>query len=130
MITLDDLASYGITPQSGDNSDAENRKFLNLVHQTFYEFVVFVSHRNWRKKVIEKHKDELEEGIKDILLNIAAAIEDSGQFNGLWDGTARLDNGDFTTKSLQERLVAVIPPMVWQQILSLEPDIMFAGGEI
>lgn len=130
MITEDDCRNYGIELQSGKESTIQNKRFLNIVHQTLYDFVLFISVKSWRKAVIEKYMEELEEPIKDILLSIAYAIDTSGQFNGLWDGVTKLDSGEFKVNSLQERLTAVIPPMTWNQILGLEPNIMFMGGEI
>ena len=130
MITADDCRNYGIKLQTDDSATIMNNRFLNIVHQTLYDFVLFVSLKSWRKAVIEKYKDQLEEQIKDILLSIAYAIDISGQFNGLWDGVTKLDSGEFKVNSLQERLTAVIPPMTWNQILGLEPNVMFMGGEI
>ena len=129
-ITLDDCRDNGIELQTGQNAEAKNKRFLNIVHQTFYDFVLFVSNRNWRKAIIEKYREELEDPIKDILLSIAYAIDISGQFNGLWDGVTKLDSGEFKVNTLQERLTAIIPPMTWNQILGLEPNLMFMGGEI
>lgn len=130
MITEDDCRNYGIELKSGKEATIQNKRFLNVVHQTLYDFVLFVSIKSWRRTVIEKYMDELEEPIKDILLSIAYAIDISGQFNGLWDGVTKLDSGEFKVNSLQERLTAVIPPMTWNQILGLEPNVMFMGGEI
>ena len=130
MITEDDCSNYGIELQNGKDAAVKNKRFLNIVHQTLYDFVLFSSARNWRRAIIEKYKDELEEPIKEILLSIAYAIDTSGQFNGLWDGVTKLDSGEFKVNTLQERLTAVIPPMTWNQILGLEPNVMFMGGEI
>lgn len=130
MITEDDCRDYGIELQSGKEADVRNRRFLNIVHQTLYDFVLFISVKNWRKAVIERYREELEEPLKEILLSIAYAIDTSGQFNGLWDGVTKLDSGEFKVNTLQERLTAVIPPMTWNQILGLEPNVMFMGGEI
>lgn len=129
-ITEDDCRNYGIELQSGKEAIIQNKRFLNIVHQTLYDFVLFISVKSWRKAVIEKYRKELEEPIKEILLSIAYAIDTSGQFNGLWDGVTKLDSGEFRINSLQERLTAVIPPMTWNQILGLEPNVMFMGGEI
>lgn len=130
MITEDDCRNYGIELQTGDGADVKNKRFLNIVHQTLYDFVLFISLKSWRRAVIEKYMEELEEPIKEILLSIAYAIDTSGQFNGLWDGVTKLDSGEFKVNTLQERLTAVIPPMTWNQILGLEPNVMFMGGEI
>lgn len=130
MITEDDCRNYGIELQSGKDAVIKNKRFLNIVHQTLYDFVLFISVKSWRKAVIEKYMEELEEPIKEILLSIAYAIDTSGQFNGLWDGVTKLDSGEFKVNTLQERLTAVIPPMTWNQILGLEPNVMFMGGEI
>lgn len=130
MITEDDCRNYGIELQSGKEAVIQNKRFLNIVHQTLYDFVLFVSLKSRRRAVIEKYMDELEEPIKEILLSIAYAIDTSGQFNGLWDGVTKLDSGEFKVNSLQERLTAVIPPVTWNQILGLEPNVMFMGGEI
>ena len=130
MITRDDCTSAGIKMQTGAEAEIKNKRFLDLVHQTLYDFVLFVSHRNWRKKVIEQYREELEEPIKDILLSIAHAIDDSGQFNQYWDGVQRLDSGEFKVSTLQERLTAIIPPMTWNLIVGLEPNVMFMGGAI
>lgn len=126
-ITQEELAEYGINI-GGD--DAGVKKFLKYLHQALYESVLLVTHRSWRLKVMEKYKADLEEPLKDILLDIALAIDSSGDFNGLWDGKSRLDNGGFEIKNLQERLTAVIPPMVWNAIFALEPNLLFNGGEI
>jgi hypothetical protein len=130
MITWDDCANYGISRQTGVNADIINNRFLNIVHQTLYDFVLFSSQKSWRRKVIEKYKAELEEPIKDILLSIAFSIDEGGQFNGIWDGVTRLDSGEIKFSDLQERLVAMIPPMAWNQIIGLEPNVLFMGGEI
>ncbi len=130
MITEDDCRNYGIELQSGKEAVIQNKRFLNIVHQTLYDFVLFVSLKSRRRAVIEKYKEELETSIKDILLSIAYAIDLSGQFNGLWDGVTKLDSGEFKINALQERLMSVIPPMTWNQILGLEPNVMFTGGEI
>ena len=103
MITEDDCRNYGIELKSGKEATIQNKRFLNVVHQTLYDFVLFVSIKSWRRTVIEKYMDELEEPIKDILLSIAYAIDISGQFNGLWDGVTKLDSGEFKVNSLQER---------------------------
>ncbi len=130
MITEDDCRNYGIELQSGKQAVIQNKRFLNIVHQTLYDFVLFISVKSWRKAVIEKYREELEEPIREILLSIAYAIDSSGQFNGLWDGVTKLDSGEFKVNTLQERLTAVIPPMTWNAILGLEPNVMFMGGEI
>lgn len=130
MIDENDLENYGIKIQTEGDTDIINKKFLRIIHQIFYEFVVFTSHRNWRKKIIEQHIEVLEEPVKEILLNIAEAVDESGDFVGLWDGKTRTDNGGYEVKDLQERLTAVIPPMVWNQIFSLEPNLLFQGGRI
>lgn len=130
MITAEDCENYGIKLKSGVDADIQNRQFLNLVHQTLYDFVLFVSLRTWRKKIIERYKEELDEPIKEILLSIALAIDISGQFNQLWDGVTKLDSGEFKVNTLQERLTAIIPPMTWNQIVGLDPNIMFMGGTI
>lgn len=130
MINENDLEQYGITLQYEGETDVANRKFLQIVHQCFYEFVVFVSHRNWRKKVIEAYQEELRQPIKEILLNIADAINDSGDLSALWSGATRTDGGGVEIKSLQERIGTIIPPMVWNEIFSLEPNLLFQGGNI
>ncbi len=130
MITQDDCRTYGIELQTGKNAEIQNSRFLDIIHKTLYDFVLFVSNKNWRKAVMEKYREELEEQVKDILLSIAYSIETSGSFNGLWDGVTRLDSGEFRVNTLQERLTAIIPPMTWNAILALEPNVMFMGGEI
>ena len=125
-INSDELNDNGIT----ETSEQAQKLLLSLTHQTFYEFVVFASFRSWRKRIIEQHMEELEEPIKAILINIARSIHDSGDLIGLWNGMTRLDSGEYGSKSLQERLLAVVPPLVWQQVFALEPSVLFAGGEI
>lgn len=125
-IDLDELNENGIV-----ETDAKAQKLLlSLTHQTLYEFVIFASFRSWRKRIIEQHMEELEEPIKQILINIARSIHESGDLIGLWNGMSRLDSGEYSSKSLQERLLAVVPPLVWQQVFALEPSVLFAGGEI
>ncbi len=125
-IDLDELNENGIV-----ETDAKAQKLLlSFTHQTLYEFVIFASFRSWRKRIIEQHMEELEEPIKQILINIARSIHESGDLIGLWNGMSRLDSGEYSSKSLQERLLAVVPPLVWQQVFALEPSVLFAGGEI
>ena len=122
-IDLDELNENGIV-----ETDAKAQKLLlSFTHQTLYEFVIFASFRSWRKRIIEQH---MEEPIKQILINIARSIHESGDLIGLWNGMSRLDSGEYSSKSLQERLLAVVPPLVWQQVFALEPSVLFAGGEI
>ena len=127
MITDADLKNYGI---GGSDNAVKNELFLKITHQTFYEFIVYTTQKNRRKKLIEKHREDLEEDIKDILLNIAFAIDKSGDFDILWDGSQRTNGDQTEIKSLQERIISVIPTMVWNQIAGLQPNITFAGGEI
>ena len=86
--------------------------------------------KNRRKRLIAAHVDELEEDIKDILLNIAWAIDRSGDFVGLDNGQQRKNDESVEIKTLQERLITIIPTIVWNQIAGLEPNIIFSGGEI
>ena len=72
----------------------------------------------------------MDEDIKDILLNIAYAIDKSGDFEILWDGSQRVNGDQTEIKTLQERIISVVPTMVWNQIAGLQPNITFAGGEI
>lgn len=127
-VTWDDLMDAGITPV--EDNEATNNRFLQYIHEVLYDYIIYANNKKWRKKIIEKYADELRDDIKSILINIAHSVNDSGSFNGSWDGVTRLDTGDYSTKSLQERMLAVVPPLVWQQVFSLEPNIMFAGGEI
>ncbi len=127
MIDAEDLKNYGIS--TVDDAIRTNQ-FLTLVHQTFYDFIVYTTQKNRRKKIIEKYREELEEDIKDILLNIAYAIDKSGDFEILWDGSQRLSGEQTEIKTFQERVMTVVPTMVWNQIAGLQPNITFAGGEI
>ena len=127
MVTADDLRNYtvGIV-----DDPIKTNLFLTSVHQTFYEFIVYTTQKNRRKKSIEKYREDLDEDIKDILLNIAYAIDKSGDFEILWDGSQRVNGEQTEIKTLQERIISVVPTIVWNQIASLQPNITFAGGEI
>lgn len=126
MIGEADLKNKGIIV---DNTE-DLEKILYYTHLAFYDFVVYTSMKNRRKRLIEVHCTELEEDIKDILLNIAWAIDRSGDFVGLDDGWQRKNDESVEVKPLQERLITVIPTIVWNQIAGLEPNITFCGGEI
>lgn len=126
-ITEFDLMENGIELSTNEK---ENKTFLRIVHQSFYEYIVYTSMRNVRKAVIEKYKEELSEPIKNILIDIAIAIDLDGDYISLMTGKERADNGSFQFTDLQNRLQALIPTGVWQQINALEPNIMWAGGEI
>lgn len=126
MITDADLKNKGIVVQSPQVLE----QLLSYTHLVFYEFIVFTSMKNRRKRLIEKHLDELKEDVKDILLNIAWAIERSGDFVGLDNGQQRKNDESVDIKLLQERLISVIPTIAWNQISALEPNIIFSGGEI
>lgn len=126
MITEADLKNKGIVAQSIQALE----QLLYYTHLAFYDFIVFTSMKNRRKRLIETHLDELEEAVKDILLNIAWAIERSGDFIGLDNGQQRKNDESVEIKPLQERLITVIPTIVWNQIAGLEPNIVFSGGEI
>jgi hypothetical protein len=126
MIGEADLKNKGIIV---DNTE-DLEKILYYTHLAFYDFVVYMSMKNRRKRLIEVHCTELEEDIKDILLNIAWAIDRSGDFVGLDDGWQRKNDESVEVKPLQERLITVIPTIVWNQIAGLEPNITFCGGEI
>ena len=126
MITETDLKNKGIVADSTESLT----QLLDYTHLAFYDYVVYTSMKNRRKRLIEKHAEELEEDVKDILLNIAWAIDRSGDFVGLDNGQQRKNDESVEIKTLQERLITVIPTIVWNQIAGLEPNITFSGGEI
>ena len=126
MITETDLKNKGIVADSTESL----ARILDYTHLAFYDYVVYTSMKNRRKRLIAAHVDELEEDIKDILLNIAWAIDRSGDFVGLDNGQQRKNDESVEIKTLQERLITVIPTIVWNQIAGLEPNIIFSGGEI
>ncbi len=126
MITEPDLKNKGIIADSAESL----AQILDYTHLAFYDYVVYTSMKNRRKQLIMEHVDELEEDIKDILLNIAWAIDRSGDFVGLDNGQQRKNDESVEIKTLQERLITVIPTLVWNQIAGLEPNIIFSGGEI
>ena len=126
MITETDLKNKGIIADSTESL----AQILDYTHLAFYDYVVYTSMKNRRKRLIVAHVDELGEDIKDILLNIAWAIDRSGDFVGLDNGQQRKNDESVEIKTLQERLITVIPTIVWNQIAGLEPNIIFSGGEI
>lgn len=126
MITETDLKNKGIIA----NSTESLAQLLDYTHLAFYDYVVYTSMKNRRKRLITAHVDELEEDVKDILLNIAWAIDRSGDFVGLDNGQQRKNDESVEIKTLQERLITVIPTIAWNQIAELEPNIIFSGGEI
>lgn len=126
MITETDLKNKGIIADSTESLS----QILDYTHLAFYDYVVYTSMKNRRKRLIAAHINELEEDIKDILLNIAWAIDRSGDFVGLDNGQQRKNDESVEIKTLQERLITVIPTIVWNQIAGLEPNIIFSGGEI
>ena len=126
MITETDLKNKGIVADSTESLT----QLLDYTHLAFYDYVVYASMKNRRKRLIATHVDELEEDVKDILLNIAWAIDRSGDFVGLDNGQQRKNDESVEIKTLQERLITVIPTIVWNQIAGLEPNITFSGGEI
>ncbi|MBE5747985.1 MAG: hypothetical protein E7352_07430 [Clostridiales bacterium] len=126
MITETDLKNKGIIADSTESL----AQILDYTHLAFYDYVVYTSMKNRRKRLIMEHIAELEEDVKDILLNIAWAIDRSGDFVGLDNGQQRKNDESVEIKTLQERLITVIPTIVWNQIAGLEPNIIFSGGEI
>ena len=126
MITDVDLRNKGIVAETPESL----ARLLDYTHLAFYEYVVYTSMKSRRKRFIAKHVAELAEDIKDILLNIAWAIDRSGDFVGLDNGQQRKNDESVEIKTLQERLITVIPTIVWNQIAGLEPNIIFSGGEI
>ncbi len=126
MITETDLKNKGIVADSTESLT----QLLDYTHLAFYDYVVYTSMKNRRKRLIATHADELEEDVKDILLNIAWAIDRSGDFVGLDNGQQRKNDESVEIKNLQERLITIIPTIVWNQIAGLEPNIIFSGGEI
>ncbi len=126
MITETDLKNKGIVADSTESLT----QLLDYTHLAFYDYVVYTSMKNRRKRLIAAHAQELEEEVKDILLNIAWAIDRSGDFVGLDNGQQRKNDESVEIKTLQERLITVIPTIVWNQIAGLEPNIIFSGGEI
>ena len=126
MITETDLKNKGIVADSTESL----ARILDYTHLAFYDYVVYTSMKNRRKRLLTAHLQELEEDVKDILLNIAWAIDRSGDFVGLDNGQQRKNDESVEIKTLQERLITVIPTIVWNQIAGLEPNIIFSGGEI
>lgn len=126
MITETDLKNKGIVADSTESL----ARILDYTHLAFYDYVVYTSMKNRRKRLIATYAHELEEDVKDILLNIAWAIDRSGDFVGLDNGQQRKNDESVEIKTLQERLITVIPTIVWNQIAGLEPNIIFSGGEI
>lgn len=126
MITDADLKNKGIIANSAESLE----QILEYTHLAFYDYIVYTSMKNRRKRLIEKFVHELKEDVKDILVNIAWAIDRSGDFVGLDNGQQRKNDESVEIKTLQERLITVIPTIVWNQIAGLEPNIIFSGGEI
>lgn len=126
MITESHLKNKGIIAEDSESL----ARILEYTHLAFYDFIVYTSMKNRRKRLITAHVNELEEDIRDILLNIAWAIDRSGDFVGLDNGQQRKNDESVEIKTLHERLITVIPTIVWNQIAGLEPNITFSGGEI
>ena len=126
QITETDLRNKGIVSNDADKIE----QLLEYTHAVFYDFIVYSSMKNKRKKLIETKKLVLENDIKAILLNIAWSIDRHGDFIGLDNGAIIKNDESVEVKPLQERLISVIPTIVWQQIAGLEPNICFCGGEI
>ncbi len=126
MINESDLEMSGVVLDSAK----DDLKLLNLTHRTFYEFIVLTSFRSHRLAVINAHVSELTEPIKEILIEIAQAIYEDGDFVALWNGRDKTDNGEYRITDLQERLISLVPPITWNAIFSLEPNIIWSGGEI
>lgn len=126
MITEPDLKNKGIIANSAESLE----QILEYTHLAFYDYIVYTSMKNRRKRLIEKFVHELKEDVKDILVNIAWAIDRSGDFVGLDNGQQRKNDESVEIKTLQERLITIIPTIVWNQIAGLEPNIIFSGGEI
>lgn len=126
MITDADLKNKGIIANSAESLE----QILEYTHLAFYDYIVYTSMKNRRKRLIEKFVHELKEDVKDILVNIAWAIDRSGDFVGLDNGQQRKNDESVEIKTLQERLITIIPTIVWNQIAGLEPNIIFSGGEI
>ena len=126
QITETDLRNNGIVSNNADKTN----QLLKYTHAVFYDFIVYSSMKSKRKKLLETKKAVLEKDIKAILLNIAWSIDRQGDFIGLDNGTIIKNDESVEIKPLQERLMSIIPTIVWQQITGLEPNICFCGGEI
>lgn len=126
MITETDLQNRGIHATSQEKM----QQLLYYTHLCFYDFIVYTSMKTNRKRLIEMYKDELEEDIKEILCTIAWGVDRNGDFVGLDNGQLRRADEGIEIKPLQERLISVVPTVVWSQIAGLEPNIIFSGGEI
>ena len=125
MITEADLRNKGILGEA-----AKINMLLEYTHLAFYDYFVYTTMKHRRKKLIEQNAESLEEDIKHILINIAWSIDRNGDFVGLDEGYQRKQDDSVEIKPLNERLIAVIPTVVWSQIAGLQPDICFCGGEI
>lgn len=125
MITDADLRNKGILGEA-----AKINMLLEYTHLAFYDYFVYTTMKHRRKKLIEQNAESLEEDIKHILINIAWSIDRNGDFVGLDEGYQRKQDDSVEIKPLNERLIAVIPTVVWSQIAGLQPDICFCGGEI
>ena len=125
MITDADLRNKGILGEA----DKINM-LLEYTHLAFYDYFVYTTMKHRRKKLIEQNVESLEEDIKHILINIAWSIDRNGDFVGLDEGYQRKQDDSVEIKPLNERLIAVIPTVVWSQIVGLQPYICFCGGEI
>ena len=125
MITEADLRNKGILGEA-----AKINMLLEYTHLAFYDYFVYTTMKHRRKKLIEQNAESREEDIKHILINIAWSIDRNGDFVGLDEGYQRKQDDSVEIKPLNERLIAVIPTVVWSQIAGLQPDICFCGGEI
>lgn len=126
QITESDLRNNGIV----SNNEERIKQLLAYTHLVFYDFIVYASKKEWRKKIIQKHKAKLEGDIKHILGVIAWSIDKHGDYIGLDNGYIIKNDESVEVKSLQERLISVIPTVAWNLIGGLEPNITFTGGKI
>lgn len=127
MINEADLQEYGNTVI---DDKTEEKKVFYLAHAIIYDFVIFSSLRSWRKKVIEQYRGQVEAELKEAIVLTAVSIYESGNTTALYDGIERLDGGSIEFKDLQERMTSIVPPIVWNILFSIEPSLLFNGGEI
>lgn len=128
MLTPSDIKNMGITVESKGNSEVE--RFLDAVHSTVYDFILFANNRGLREKIIERYKPQLERQLRRVLKEVANAFWAAGDDMGIFTGVSRLDGNGVEIKDLQERLTAIVPPRAFNMLLALEPNVMFCGGEI
>lgn len=129
-ITDEDVKKYkgiDLSQELVGDSNEKITQFLDTVHQHVYDFLIFTTgNRNWKIKIIEKYKEQIEKTLKMALLVQAMYLLNNGNIE-LFNGVIKVSNGTADIKENSQINEKIIAPTIVNMLSSTKPNLLFSG---